>query len=155
MIPRDIFDNRRDNYCSRCEHWQGVCLKGHKLSSPMGCPVKKFPPVNSAAYMDDVPVPPRAIASANCRSCSDPGAQLAPLRFRDVMKQFGTSMATWVAEGLPLADKETHGARYAKCKPCEHYANHVCQLCKCVAYAKTKLATEKCPAGFWGPVGRS
>ena len=47
---------------------------------------------------------------------------------------------------------ETAQARMALCLGCEHlWAPNVlqCKLCGCWVKAKTKLATEKCPAGKW------
>lgn len=151
MIPRDIFNDRRDNYCAQCSWWRGVCKKGHKLSSPMGCPLKKFPPVNNADYMADRPVAPSAMALGGCRGCADPPPVPLKLNFTQVLEHFARAMVEWAREGLPLLSAKAHGRRYAVCRKCPHYAKYQCALCRCVVYVKAKVATEDCPAGKWPP----
>lgn len=149
MIPRNVFYDRRDNHCAACPWWQGVCRKGHKLSSPMGCPLKKFPPVQNADYMEDRPVAPGAVARGGCRGCADPPPVPLKLNFTGVLQHFARAMAEWTKAGMPLLDAQDHAARYGTCRTCPHYAMYQCELCQCIAYVKAKVATEDCPAGKW------
>ena len=142
MIDRDVFYTRRDTFCQPCEWWKGVCLKGHSLASPQGCPIQKFPPVDGAAFAPDKAVSPEAPQLvAGC--CG--GDDMPPLSWAQVLVNLAKSMATWIAQGLPLVDAEKHGERYDQCKPCGQFKGFYCKHCKCVAYVKTKLGTEVCP----------
>jgi len=115
----------------------------------MGCPVRKFPPINEAAYMEDTPVPPPARASGNCHGCGEFDPADLPLTFGEVTKHFAKAVSTWIAEGLPLVDAKVHGARYAACRGCIHFKNYQCKLCRCIVYIKAKLATAECPKQLW------
>ncbi len=66
-----------------------------------------------------------------------------------VAASFTKSMAVWAASGMKVMSKAEHAKRYATCCTCEHMVGHMCTRCTCLAYAKTKLATEKCPVGKW------
>jgi hypothetical protein len=70
---------------------------------------------------------------------------MPPLSWAQVIAAFGKSMVKWVAEGLPLADSALHGVRCDHCKVCPKFNRFYCTHCKCIAYLKTKLATEACP----------
>lgn len=55
MLPTKVFEERMEQ-CRKCSEWNGlfsVCLRGHRATSPTGCPMKKFPPIFSAAYDAD------------------------------------------------------------------------------------------------------
>jgi hypothetical protein len=143
MIDRDVFNERRDTFCRQCEWWQGVCLKGHALGSSDGCPLHKFPPVEGAGYAPDKQAEqdsPKLI-----KGCCGGSDDMPPLTWAQVLIQFTKSIATWIAEGLPLVSSEQHGARYEQCKPCPQFKRFYCKHCKCIAYLKTKLGTEVCP----------
>lgn len=66
-----------------------------------------------------------------------------------VAKQFAKSMKTWAKSGFKVASKANHAARYAVCCTCPKMVGHFCQECSCLALAKTKLETEKCPISKW------
>ena len=53
MIPRDVFYDRLEKHCKPCSEWDGVCLRGHALQSPTGCPMLKFEPIQAADYDPD------------------------------------------------------------------------------------------------------
>jgi len=72
-----------------------------------------------------------------------------PLSSAQVAAQFGKSMVKWARSGFKTADKPAHAQRYAICVTCPHMLAHFCEKCKCLALAKTKLATESCPLGKW------
>lgn len=61
------------------------------------------------------------------------------------VKFFAASMEQWLKAGAPLVNKATHEERFAKCQACEFFSGFWCNKCRCIAYAKTKLATERCP----------
>lgn len=143
MIDHDVFYERRDKFCAVCEWWKGACLKGHSLASPQGCPIQKFPPVEGASYAPDKEVAQTApqLVQGCCGSPDD----LPPLTWTQVLTSFARSMAAWVSQGLPLVDSKDHGARYDHCKTCPQFSGFYCKHCRCIAYLKTKLATEQCP----------
>ena len=66
-----------------------------------------------------------------------------------VAKQFASSMKAWAKSGFKVAAKPKHAARYAICCTCQFMVGHFCPKCDCLAFAKTKLETEKCPIGKW------
>lgn len=142
MIEHGIFYQRLP-VCQACSWWRGACTKGHALASPQGCPIQKFPPVEGAGYAADMEVStePQALT----KGCCGADAEMPPLSWAQVLVHFAKSMATWIGQGLPLVDSATHAARYDQCKPCPHFSGFYCKRCKCVAYLKTKLATELCP----------
>lgn len=146
MIDREAFYERRDKHCVPCEFWRGACLKGHALQSAQGCPLRKFPPIAGADYAPDKPVP---VEPPQIVSCCGGTPAMPPLTWPEVVRQFGISMARWVAEGCPVVDAHGHGERYGKCKSCTRFVGFYCEVCKCVAYLKAKVATESCPEGKW------
>ena len=118
-------------------------MKGHALSGPEGCPEHKFPPVDGAGYAQERTVgSPAPRLLTNC--CGGDGA-MPPLTWAQVLARFIKSMAEWLAAGAPLVSSEVHGARYDQCKNCTKFRSFYCTHCKCIAYLKTKLATEQCP----------
>ena len=52
--------------------------------------------------------------------------------------------------GLGLASEQEIDARRAICDACEYKKGKMCGVCGCLLSAKTKLAKEQCPKGFWG-----
>jgi hypothetical protein len=151
MIDHAVFYDRRDNYCLKCEHWKGACLRGHQLASPAGCPLKKFEPVGGADYAPDSPQQaPAPIPGGKCCS-SSPVEELKVIGWSDVLSSFATAMVAWVKSGAALVDSAKHGQRYDKCKVCpsKRYEKFYCRDCLCICYLKTKLATEKCPRQHW------
>jgi len=148
MIPRDVFYDRLGKHCQQCEHWANVCLKGHASSSPEGCPIYKFPPIQGAQYASvrEAPSPP---AFANC--CGNTIQELEPLTWPQVLAHFAESMTKWIASGMKVVKKDTHMSRYGTCKlnTCGEFRDFYCHHCKCIAYCKAKLATETCPKKLW------
>ena len=65
------------------------------------------------------------------------------------VKSLAKSIKEWAKAGFPLAHKTEHAKRFATCCACSMLVGHMCTKCGCVAYAKTKLKTEKCPIGKW------
>ena len=144
MIEHTVFYDRLENFCKLCPHWQNVCMKGHGLSSLEGCPVKKFPPVGSAGYAEDRPVATPAPGQVRgCESCGSQG--MPPMNWGQVLASFTKSMVDWIRAGVPLVGGRIHGLRYDQCKTCTEFRSFYCAHCKCLAYLKTKLATEQCP----------
>ncbi len=119
MIDPDVFNDRRDRFCKPCEWWKGVCLKGHSLGSPEGCPIRKFPPVEGAGYAPDKQSDQNAPQLV--KGCCGHSEEMPPLTWSQVLIQFTKSLVTWIAQGLPLVDSEKHGARYEQCKPCPKF----------------------------------
>ena len=152
MIPRDVFYDRLEKHCKPCSEWDGVCLRGHALQSPTGCPMFKFGPIQATGYDPDNgrTVGPRS-AGGGCSGCNkkvDPD-MLPELTWAQVVSNFGESMSKWVAAGLPTVLPSEHERRYNLCKTCPQLQGYRCKLCKCVVYAKAKLQTEYCPLGGW------
>lgn len=155
MVSSSVFYQRRDQHCKLCEFWRGVCLKGHKLSSPAGCPVRKFEPVEGADYAPDKLVEVHAPALTGC--CGQPAGENQPeskppaVRWEDVVAQFAKSLTEWVKQGLPLVPHVVHMERVGQCKKddCGEYRDFYCSACKCLVYVKGKLATEDCPKRLW------
>lgn len=142
MIEQSVFYDRLHNHCRLCEHWKGVCLKGHALASDKGCPVFKFEPVNGADYARE-PVLDAVVPTL--RDCCGMNPAMPPLTWPQVMASFASSMVKWIRSGAVLVDGEQHGLRYDQCKTCTRFRAFYCEHCKCVAYLKTKLASEQCP----------
>lgn len=141
MIPSENFYERRDRYCKPCEHWRGVCLRGHNLASPAGCPLKKFPPIQGADYAKDHEPAPVQIE----QGCCGQNDGMPPLTWTDVVRAFAESVVNWIKAGLPLVGSEQHGLRYGECKKCPHFQGFYCKKCRCIGYLKTKIGSEKCP----------
>lgn len=62
-MNRDVYV-RRLEICQRCYAWLGQCLKGHLVTSPTGCPERRFDPVDGADYDPDVPL--RSVSTTCC-----------------------------------------------------------------------------------------
>jgi hypothetical protein len=142
-VPPELFVERRDKFCLPCPWWRGACLKGHVLGSAEGCPIHRFAPWNGAAYAPDPPV--KTNPAELVPGCCQPEAEPPELSWSRVLAQFAVSLAAWIKEGMPVVDAREHGARHDQCKACPHFKNFYCRKCRCVAYLKTKLATECCP----------
>jgi len=119
-------------------------MKGHGLASPEGCPIKRFPPVDGAGYALDRQAEPGAPATVRgCENCGSQG--MPPLNWGQVLASFTKSMVGWIKAGAPLVGGRVHGLRYDQCNTCTEFRSFYCHHCKCLAYLKTKLATEQCP----------
>lgn len=147
MISADIFRQRRA-LCLACAQWAGACLKRHTLQSPLGCPLRLFPPVEGADYLPDL-APAARPAPAPKESCCGQGAELKPLSYTQAATHLSHSLAAWQAAGFPFAPESVYTSRVALCKACEHYRFFQCKLCHCIVLSKAKLATETCPARKW------
>jgi len=141
VIERAVFYDRLENFCKKCPHWKGVCLKGHSLSSDLGCPIRNFPGVNGADYAPENQA--QVVTPQPCTSCGD--ASMPSLSWPEVMAAFAESLAKWIKAGVPLVNRHDHALRYGQCKDCNRFRKFYCEHCKCLAYLKTKLATEVCP----------
>lgn len=151
MLDPAVYTWRLQAHCHGCEWWAGRCRKGHLVTSPEGCPVYKFPPVEAAGYAPDIP--PMDISPAEpCSSCgSTLTGDLPDLSWHQVLTQFGAAMLKWVANGAPLVNEQAHAERLTECKSnvCGRLHGFWCLDCRCVVYIKTKLATEECPKKRW------
>jgi len=52
--------------------------------------------------------------------------------------------------GIDRPSEEVIEKRWQICKNCEHNKFLICQECFCIISQKIKVASEKCPVGFWG-----
>ena len=148
MVDATIFYKRK-NICQLCPNWKGVCLKGHALASPVGCPEKRFEPVEGAAYMPDnkpAQVPPRA-----SRPCCGGKVQedLKELSYAEAARSLAQSLQTWAMSGFPLASDSEYDARLSVCRGCSYYRWYQCRLCKCIILVKAKLRSSICPGNYW------
>lgn len=141
MLDRETFYARKA-ICKVCDSWSGVCRRGHALQSAQGCPLKRFPPVFGADYAPDRPLVAQTPQLAGC--CGGSKGE-ETITWTDVVRQFAEAMLLWAKEGFPTVSRKTHAIRYAKCRLCPFFLNFYCRKCKCVAYLKSKLATESCP----------
>jgi hypothetical protein len=153
MIPREIFYLRLEQHCKPCSEWDGVCLRGHALQSPTGCPMRKFEPILAADYAVDngrVVNPKSQSGCIGCGAPVDPNA-LPTLTWTQVVANFSESMANWVKAGMPVTPGPEHEKRNGICtsNKCGQFRGYYCQLCKCIVYTKAGLATEYCPLGLW------
>ena len=148
MIDQSVFYDRRDNHCIPCEFWKGVCLKGHNLGSPAGCPIKKFPPVEGADYLQDRPAASTGSGEPRTGCCG--GAPVIPhMSITGVMAQFTQAMAKWQKAGFPIASDTERARRVAICRSCPRYEWFHCQVCRCICLIKAGLDTEECPEKRW------
>lgn len=149
MIARDIFYQRLP-VCQTCEHWRGVCLKGHPLQSPVGCPIRKFEPVEGAGYHEDRSYTDQPSGTRPCCAGLPPGVDdVVPMTWHQALAAFAASMAKFASEGFQLADGKVYSDRLVQCRSCEEYRHFQCRLCKCVCLAKAKVAHEQCPKKKW------
>lgn len=149
MISRSEFLRRRDEFCTRCEFWKGVCLKGHALTSAQGCPQRKFDPVDGADYAPDIEV-------ASAKDVPKPGgccggeADAKPMTYAEATIHLAASIRDWIADGTPLTPDDVYNTRVDTCKNgCPHYRFYQCGLCKCFVLAKAKIPGEQCPVNRW------
>jgi hypothetical protein len=151
MIATHVFHERLNTHCKNCEFWKGVCLKGHALQGPAGCPLKKFPPVEGADYLPDLPVPNTAPVATAPKPCCNQGenAPIPEMTWPEVFGHFRSAMQQWKEAGLPLTPDDAYAERVDTCKECPRYHWFHCRICKCIVYTKAKLQTETCPEGRW------
>jgi len=153
MIDAKIFYARQD-ICRVCPHWKGVCLKGHGLASPLGCPIQRFAGVEGAGFMEDRP--PASVEVAAVQPCC--GGAAAPdvkeLTYSEAALALVNDMKAWKAAGFPLLPEMPYLERVGICKKCpgDFYRFFQCRACKCLIYSKAKLPTTVCPGGYWPPV---
>jgi hypothetical protein len=153
MIQREVFQARL-GICQSCEFWKGVCLKGHALQSPVGCPVRKFEPVEGASYHPDRPVPVATAVSADCCGQTKLDVEVKPMTWGEAWQHFVDAMAKWKKDGRPVLEGKAYSNRVQTCKGCPggHFHYFQCDLCKCLVYTKALLPGETCPKGFWPAV---
>lgn len=150
MIPKNVFYDRRDGHCLKCEFWKGACLKGHRLSSPQGCPIRKFPPINGADYAADSPARKAAEVPQPGDCCGRKEPELKAMTWSQATAHLAESMKKWEAAGFKLTPEKIYHDRVGSCQDnCPHYRWFQCRLCKCVVLTKARLPHEKCPAGRW------
>ena len=53
-----------------------------------------------------------------------------------------------------LSDPFVAGRRWNTCQVCPFFDGAQCEACCCMAEAKTVIAVEKCPKGYWDAVWR-
>jgi hypothetical protein len=152
MISHELF-YRRLAVCKGCEFWQSVCLKGHPLQSPLGCPVRKFDPVDAAGYYPDttvVKVPP-TVEPAECCGKGRTDPELKPMSWQEAAAHLKESIKKWKEAGYPMLEGEAYEHRIVTCKNCpsQQFRWFQCRVCRCLIYTKAKLATESCPAKHW------
>lgn len=149
MIPKNIFNERRDQHCLKCEFWKGACLKGHRLSSTQGCPIKKFEPIQGADYAPDRPARP-APEVVTPGDCCGTDAELKPMSWIDATTHLAQSMFAWAKDHFETVPDEVYSERVGSCQDnCPHYRWFQCRLCKCLVFTKAKVPHEKCPADRW------
>lgn len=150
MLPQNVYNERMQSHCLKCEWWNKMrCRKGHLPTSPTGCPIRRFDPINGAGYDEDREPDP-VVQDVNCCNHS---TEMPDLSWAQVLALFAQAMVRWVRAGMPLTNDRTHADRLRKCEVCPHRKNFWCQKCKCVCYLKCKVATEECPDRRWLKVG--
>ncbi len=99
MIPHAIFYARLQ-VCQKCKFWDGICLKGHSASSPTGCPIHAFEPIQGAGY--DTGVPAKAQEPAAPRKCCSQPSETPVVTWDGMLRQFAGAMVDWIKAGVPL-----------------------------------------------------
>lgn len=149
MIERAAFYERLGK-CRLCPYWKGACSKGHALQSPVGCPIRKFEPMPGFAYHPDTPVELAAAPGPARRCCTEAAdAAVVPLSYAQAAVGFAKSMAKAIEAGMPLVSDAVYGQRVGVCHGCGEFNHFQCRICKCLIWAKAKLATEDCPKRLW------
>jgi hypothetical protein len=59
------------------------------------------------------------------------------------------SVTRFLTSGLKVIDPDTLQARLQACATCEHHTGLRCKICGCFTNVKTRMASERCPAGKW------
>jgi len=153
VINAKVFYERQD-ICRVCLHWKGVCLKGHGLASPLGCPERKFPGVEGAGYLEDRP--PAKVEVAAVQPCcgGTVAEEVKELTYFEAAAAFVSDLKTWSAAGFPLLSEAAYLERVGVCKACPggFYRFYQCRACKCLIFSKAKLKTTVCPGGYWPSV---
>lgn len=76
----------------------------------------------------------------------------------DKGRHYATALAKWFRAGCPTRTPEEAARIELICHSCKHYdaKEEACKICGCKVSAarwaiasKSKMATEKCPRGFW------
>jgi hypothetical protein len=152
MISAQVFYERQA-VCTACGHWKGVCLKGHGLASPLGCPEQKFHGVEGAGYLEDRPAAKVEISPAS-PCCGGAAPEVKELTYAEAAQEFVRDMKAWRAAGYPMVTDAQYTGRVDICKTCPggFYRWFQCRACKCFIFSKAKLATTFCPGGYWPPV---
>lgn len=149
MIDRATFYRRLEQNCKKCDFWKGACLKGHALSSPQGCPIKKFPPVQGADYAPDRNVRPAPEVPMPGNCCGS-DADLKPMNWSQAASHLTASLATWARDGFKTTPDDVYNERVGTCQDnCPSYKWFQCRMCKCLVFTKAKIPSERCPAERW------
>lgn len=148
MIERAVFYQRLA-ICRVCEFWGGVCLKGHPLQSPVGCPVKKFDPLVGAGYHPDKPSTVQDPIQTPCCGGAAGDEAVEPLSWSQALGRFTESMAQAQRNGWRTVVDKDYADRLGVCRGCEEYRFFQCRLCKCIVLFKAKLEHETCPRKKW------
>lgn len=75
--------------------------------------------------------------------------QSQSVEWQTILREFSMAMVKWAKNGMPTVNSQVHAERYNKCVNCDKFKSYRCQLCGCVVYVKSKLATEACPEKKW------
>lgn len=135
--------SERIKICQTCDqYFRSTCLQGHVIQSWPGCPKKKFPPFN--AHFGYAEPRKQTVRSEGAACCTEESVRY--MTWPEAMAEAEKTFAEWIRSGLPLAKSVEHNRRFDLCKKCPHYRHFQCLVCKCVAYAKAKLASAHCPA---------
>ena len=125
-------------------------MKGHKLTSPQGCPIRKFEPIQGADYAPDRPSPKAAEIPPPGNCCGAKEDELKPMTWAEAAQHLTESMKQWRKDGYPTTPDNVYNARVSQCQEgCPHYRFFQCRLCKCLVFTKAKVPNEQCPADRW------
>ena len=118
-----------------------------------------LPPFRSSQDMAD------AVASGRAEIASSRDVAPLPRPATPSLLQkaanFATSTARHVAAGMPQCTQEQIDARFTICQGCQFFDGRACTKYECPVVrekafvSKLSWASEKCPAGKWGPVDAS
>jgi len=127
--------------CTQCQYWSGTdhCLKGHIITTLLGCPIKQFPPVSGAGYAEDHTVAMPQVGCKNCQAMST----------AETVLSLAQTFNSWRKAGYELAEATASEQRLNQCKVCAQYSSGRCGICHCYMTLKTKLKTATCPQGQW------
>lgn len=103
----------------------------------------------------------RADLAAARGGAAGPGAEPALPTLADQLGNLAAAVVRNARGGAPRVDAAERAARLAICHGCDRFrkSDHRCAACGCKVKAKSALALEDCPRGYWagargdGPVG--
>jgi hypothetical protein len=151
----------RRSVCAQCVHNAGsscgLSKVDHKHNVLVGvCPddrwPKNFKPPVYLGKDPENPIQPRVYYT---RAKQEPATAQGSPALSQQISNFAGSMKGWAKDRFRVVSPQVHEERLAVCRSCPFFDSSgwggagKCTKCGCAVPAKTKLRSEKCPAGKW------